>query len=122
MPMDRKKYPADWERIVALIGRRAAGRCECNGECGRDHRGRCRARNGKPHPKTGSRVVLTTAHLWRGPCAPCHGRDEKCGKPGHLKAMCQCCHLAYDLPHHVAQRVRNRHAKRAVADLFPDSH
>lgn len=58
-------YPADWPEISLHIRTvRAEGRCECVGECGR-HPGpdRCTALNGKPHPVTGSRVVLTVAHL-----------------------------------------------------------
>lgn len=120
MPMDRSRYPADWERISLLVRRRACNRCECVGECATGHRRRCPARNGQPHPETGSKVVLTVAHLWRGPCEPCHRAGQKCGRPAHLKAMCQRCHLAYDLEHHVAQRRKNRHAARAIADLFPD--
>lgn len=111
-PENAKKYPADWKAIVAKIRERAGGRCECRGECGRDHAGRCPAVNGRAHPVSGSRVVLTTAHLWRGPCAPCDARGEKCGYLDHLAHYCQRCHLYYDLEHHRRNAAATRRAKK----------
>lgn len=131
--MDRSRYPEDWERIVAAIRARAGDRCECEGECGHtppigdlhaDAAGtlvldlRCTARQGELHHATGSRVVLTTAHMWRGPCAEHHAAGIKCGDPEHLKSMCQMCHLAYDLPQHIARGRATRRARRATGDLF----
>jgi hypothetical protein len=106
MPINYKDYPADWKAISLQIRtERAAGRCECEGECERGHAGRCAARQGDPCSTNPTRgVVLTVAHLWRGPCT-C---NVKCGDPQHLKAMCQACHLIYDLPHHVADARRTR--------------
>lgn len=84
MPMDRSKYPKDWEAISNYIRfERAKGQCEFieNGK-------RCQARHLHPHPQTGSKVVLTTAHL----------EDENPMNCAHsnLMAMCQKHHLAYD--------------------------
>ena len=94
-PENRKRYPADWPQISARIRfERAAGRCECRGECGTLHVGRCSARHGEPHPVTGSRVVLTTAHRDHTP--------ENCAD-GNLFAACQRCHLAYDAERTVAR-------------------
>ncbi len=93
---ERRRYPADWPAISARIRfTRAAGQCECTGECGTGHGGRCTARHGRPHPVTGSRVVLTTAHLDHVP--------EHCDD-ANLRAMCQRCHLAYDAGQHAATR------------------
>lgn len=117
MPMDRKQYPADWEAIREWILLRAGDRCECEGECGRAHAGRCGRCAGDPLER-GRFVVLTTAHLWRGPCAEHHAAGIKCGEPEHLKAMCQACHLAYDMEHHVANARRTRFRRRATGDLF----
>lgn len=129
MPFVRSKYPLGWRKLSLEIRARAAGRCECWGECGADHTHtllvgrasitsrRCDALNGQPHPITGSRVVLTVAHLCR--CRDRHG--VKCGDPTHLKAMCQRCHLAYDRADHIAHARVNRHARKAIADLFPDA-
>ena len=123
--MDRRKYPPDWTRISREIRARSGGRCECRGECGSDHAHgsedrpspHCDAVNGAPHPVTGSRVVLTVAHLCR--CRDPEGR--KCGEPSHLIAACQRCHLAIDRADHIAAARVSRHARRAVADLFPDA-
>jgi hypothetical protein len=144
--MNLKDYPPDWAAISLKVRLRAQGQCECAGECGRAHVGRCEALNGihgARHRETdrwrstagliagverhgendsdysgGSMVVLTAAHLWRGPCAEHDAAGVKCGDPEHLKAMCQACHLSYDLPHHVARRKQNRFAKKALGDLF----
>lgn len=47
----------------------------------------CRAINGKPHPVTKSKVVLTIAHM-----------DQVVEHNDHenLKALCQRCHLSWD--------------------------
>jgi hypothetical protein len=117
MPMDRSRYPDNWRELSIAIRLRALGRCECAGECA-GHSGSCGAVNHEAHPETGSRVVLTVAHLWRGPCAEHNSRGFKCGEPAHLKAMCQACHLRYDAPQHRLNRQRNRFQLRAVSDLF----
>lgn len=103
-PDNRHRYPKDWPAISQRIRfERAAGRCECEGECGHDHGGRCEAVHGEPHPVTGSKVVLTTAHLNHTP-EDC--RDEV------LRAMCQRCHLSHDREHHAANRSRRAAEKR----------
>jgi hypothetical protein len=100
-PENRARYPADWKQISFRIRTvRAAGRCECLGECGRGtHTGRCPNVNGGAAYGTGSKVVLTTAHLDHTP--------ENCD-PTNLRAMCQGCHLHYDRPHHAETRARTR--------------
>lgn len=113
-PEDRDRYPADWDAISLRIRTvRAGGRCECKGQCGRGHRGRCRAWNGRPHPDTRSIVVLTVAHLDH---IPEHCADD------NLCAMCQACHLSYDGPQHAATRARTRLAEQTTGmePLFPD--
>lgn len=117
-PENRALYPANWRAISERIRfQRAGGRCECTGECGEEHAmtmdtpvynertgstmrrtrvdTRCRARHSRPHPLTGSNVVLTTAHLDHNPLA--------CAD-SNLLAMCQRCHLRYDHEHHAEQR------------------
>lgn len=115
--MDLKRYPADWPAISRAIRKRSGGQCECEGECGR-HAGRCPARQGDPLRSAIRFVVLTCAHLWRGPCADHDAAGLKCGDPEHLKAMCQACHLTYDRPHHVRNARRTRFLRRASGDLF----
>lgn len=77
----RARYPADWKlrsRFVRQV--RAGNRCEW-----------CGARNGQPHPITGSTVVLTTAHVF-------DHRPEAAGLL-NLAALCQRCHNRHDAGH-----------------------
>lgn len=109
-PEDRGRYPDDWPAISERIRfARAAGRCECTGQCRTGHKSRCRARHGEPHPITGSTVVLTVAHLDQTP--------ENCAED-NLAAMCQRCHLAYDAAQHAATARRTRFA-RTTAGMDP---
>jgi len=111
-PEMRAAYPPDWPQISLRIRtERAGGRCECTGWCGATphEEGRCGAINGQPHPLTGSRVVLTVAHLNHTP-QDC--RDE------NLAAACQRCHLSYDKREHARQASHTR-AMRAAGDAVP---
>jgi hypothetical protein len=109
-PENRARYPRDWPAISLRIRReRAAGQCECEGECRTGHQGRCPARHGQPHPATGSVVVLTVAHLDHTP--------ETC-TDDNLRAMCQRCHLNYDRGHHAETAARTR-AAAAAAQMDP---
>lgn len=103
-PENRALYPAEWERISRAKREAAGWRCE-----GSPRYPECRAENGNPHPVTGSRVVLTVAHLDHDPanCA-----DE------NLRAWCQRCHLTYDAAHHARNAAETRRSRRAVTDLF----
>jgi 5-methylcytosine-specific restriction endonuclease McrA len=79
MPIDYKKYPPNWKsEMRPRILKRAGNRCEF-----------CGAENHQPHPLTGSKVVLTIAHLDHDP-QNWDVKDER------LAALCQKCHLAYD--------------------------
>lgn len=102
-PENRHRYPDNWKEISLRIRTvRAAGRCECLGECGRGtHTGRCPNRNGGRAYGTGSRVVLTVAHLDHTP--------ENCDDT-NLRAMCQGCHLRYDQDHHRQTAAATRRA------------
>lgn len=112
-PENRHRYPANWKAIsLAIRTGRAAGRCECLGECGRGtHDGRCPNCNGQLAYGTGSKVVLTVAHLDHTP--------ENCD-PGNLRAMCNGCHLHYDRQHHAETRAatRRRAAEQAGQLVF----
>lgn len=97
-PDNRALYPPDWAEISQRIRfERAGGRCEfeVNGH-------RCEARHGETHPVTGSKVVLTTAHL---------DHDPTNNEDSNLKAGCQRCHLRYDAEHHAHNR-RRRSAEK----------
>lgn len=93
-PENRHRYPADWPAIRARILDRAGHCCE-----GSPVYPECRAANYAPHPVTGSRVVLTIAHLDHVP-ENCHGLN--------LRAWCQRCHLTYDAAHRRHLRIAEK--------------
>lgn len=105
-PENVNLYPPEWPAISWVIRWiRALGWCECRGECDRSHHhldpvlGRCRNINYQPAFLSGSKVVLTVAHLDHDP-TNCH--------PANLRAFCQGCHLSYDHDHHADTRRRTR--------------
>ncbi|MGJ5667779.1 hypothetical protein QLG13_07910 [Rhodococcus aetherivorans] len=96
-PENRARYPKNWRtEIRPAILDRAGQRCE-----GSPEYPDCRAVNYQPHPVTGSKVILTIAHLDHTP-ENCH--------PDNLRAWCQRCHLKYDAEHHAEQRRARRAA------------
>jgi hypothetical protein len=106
MPFDRSKYPDNWEEISNYIRfERAVGRCECSGQCG-THTEPCTAVHGKPHPITGSVVVLTTMHL---------DHDTTHNDDDNLLAACQKCHLAYDAEYHAFNAAVTRYEQKIAA-------
>jgi len=99
MPFKRERYPANWPEISLRIREREGWRCKW-----------CGAENGRPHPVTGSKVVLTVAHL---------GVPKPDGTPGdkhnkmdvrdeNLAALCQRCHLNFDCDEHKQNAARTR--------------
>lgn len=118
MSFDRKNYPADWETFSLGIRQgRAGNRCECEGECGlhgpslfKAGKRRCVEVNSQPAKWAKGTVMLTVAHL-NAPGGPCQC-EPKCAIPEHVKAMCQRCHLRYDIELHVRHRVEKRDANR----------
>lgn len=110
-PENRTRYPADWPDISRRIRfERAQGRCECDGRCGRPAYhlapdGRCENMHGRPAIGTGSLVILTVAHLDHIP--------EHCDED-NLMAMCQACHLHYDIDHHTVTRLARAFAALAA--------
>ena len=99
-PENKDRYPADWKHIVERIRERSRDACE-----GSPAYPDCRAKNGEPHPVTGSIVVLTTAHLDHTP--------ENCD-PKNLRHWCQRCHLTYDAKHHSQSAYMTRRAGKAL--------
>ncbi len=84
MPIkDRSKYPSNWKEITARERMRAGDECEL-----------CGARQHQPHPKTGSKVILTVHHIERG-----IGEEEH--QYPNLIVLCQRCHLRLDLRKHL---------------------
>lgn len=138
MPMDIKRYPANWLEISKRIRFERAKHC-CEW---------CHAPNGawivrykndeasfeicteseaadfkgdhvfhKP-----VRVVLTVAHLGTPHTdgTPGDKHDKMDVRDENLAALCQRCHLAYDLQDHIQHRRENREAKRRETEpVFP---
>lgn len=97
-PECRAMYPKNWKEISKKIRHiRAKNKCE-----------RCGARNGHPHPKTGSKVVLTVAHLDHDP--------TNCDF-ANLRAWCQKCHNSYDASNRRAGIKRRRDERSGQARL-----
>lgn len=77
-PEMKARYPKDWKLRSRFIRYyRARNKCEW-----------CGAENGKPHPITGSIVVLTTAHV--------HDHRPENASFLNLAALCQKCHNGHD--------------------------
>ncbi|MBZ0246326.1 MAG: hypothetical protein K8H85_10290 [Cyclobacteriaceae bacterium] len=110
MPIDYKEYHPKWTLIVRLIRLRvikAFGIDCCEGSPVYPD---CHAENGKPHPETGSTVVLTTAHV--------DGNKDN-NRFWNLKRWCQRCHLRHDLGHHIMNRKYGRkHTRSHQGKLF----
>ena len=85
-------YPKNWRDIVDAVRDRSGDFCEW-----------CGAKNHKPHPVTGSYVVLTTAHLDHDP--------RNCAMD-NLAHLCQKCHNTYDAQH----RANGIKARREQSD------
>lgn len=106
MPMKRDKYPPDWREIAARIKAAAGYICQ---DCGRQ----CR-RPGEPFDT--HRRTMSVHHI--GVTKP----DGSAGDPHdkldvraeNLIALCSRCHLARDLPLHIANAAETRRAKRVA--------
>lgn len=104
---NKGKYPPkkEWLSLRDRILKRADNRCE-----GSPAYPRCKAVNGEEHPETGSKVVLTIAHL---------DHDPRNNRGDNLRALCQRCHLTHDAPHHARNAAATRRSRKASGDLFP---
>jgi hypothetical protein len=94
--------------IRPAIITRAQNRCE-----GSPAYPGCRVLNHSWHPDTGSKVILTTAHLGR--CEP------NCGGLSHLRFLCQRRHLTLDAElhrQHVIERLRRESEVQGQLRLF----
>lgn len=103
-----KRYPGgsinskEWKAIRANILERAGHACE-----GSPAFPECRAVNYEFHPETGSKVILTIAHL---------NHDPSDSRPENLRAWCQRCHNVYDAPHRKKNAAKTRRIKEDTID------
>ena len=141
MPFDKSKYPKNWTEFSRYIRReRAKNVCEqCkapNGETvnrgvldgeafwhdqssgviysAKDGLILGRARNYELTIDRETVIVLTVAHLDNdGGVCDCRAKTGmKCAIKEHVKALCQKCHLALDMPHHIANRRKTLGARK----------
>ena len=108
-PERKHLYPRNWAWIRRNVLARATDRFGVTRCEGSPDFPDCRAANWWPHPDTGSKVVLTIAHL---------DHDETVSDPLRLRAWCQRCHITYDAPRKAKELKERRRAKLAAADLF----
>lgn len=111
-PENKKLYPKNWKEIREQILKRANNKCEF---CGvenhsigyRDYKGNFVKLNENPKENDEDdvlnnhifRIVLTVAHLDHNP---------QNNAPENLKALCQKCHLNYDIEHHKETRAMSK--------------
>ena len=99
-PEKKARYPKDWKlRSKFVRFYRARNKCEW-----------CGAENYKPHPITGSKVVLTTAHVF--------DHNPEAASLLNLAALCQRCHLRHDIKNHIRNRQENREKASGQKRLF----
>lgn len=118
MPIDYKRYPDNWQELREAVLARAGNKCEF---CGvenyaigvRNEDGtfiEYNAMETEAADLDGEKVlqiILTVAHLD-------HDEENKNVTIDRLKALCQRCHLIYDIP----EKKRRIKSKKAIADLF----
>lgn len=110
MPIDYAEYHPKWTLIVRLIQIRTINKHGIDCCEGSPKHPDCRAINYEPHPDTGSKVVLTTAHL---------DGDKDNNDFNNLRRLCQRCHLAHDLGHHIMNRKYGRkHSGKHQLKMF----
>jgi len=123
---EKSRYPKNWPVISRAIRERSGQRCECIGQCGSDHGGRCDAPNGQIVIRDHKRPWIWKSHTCGGACL-----TERCDAWGgkavliiltvmhldhmpenvadeNLLAACQRCHLRYDSPHHQRNAAETR--------------
>lgn len=125
MPIDYKEYPSNWKtEIRPSVLERAKNCCEF---CGVKNHSLI-WRNGKGindweywpegmeseawslDGKKATKIILTIAHLDHDKLN--HDIDLE-----RLKALCQKCHLQYDIKHHVSNRLKNKNKHNLKLDL-----
>lgn len=125
MPIDYSEYPKDWKQIRERILLRANNCCEfCDAP---NHGIIYRVEKGKSDWKLMpeghiadamamdgtkfTKIVLTIAHLDHDKLN--HGVTDD-----RLRALCQRCHLSYDLPRHIENRKYGRNFRQHQQEIF----
>lgn len=107
MPVDWSRYPPDWKQIALAVKEAAGWVCQ---DCGMQ----CR-RPGEPfdsHKRT-----MSVHHMGapKDDGSPGDMHDKMDVRPINLRALCSKCHLARDLPGHMANAAATRRRQRVDA-------
>lgn len=130
MPVDITRYPKNWAEISRGIKERDGWKCKW---CGAPHNALIVRDGGAWRVVEMSqvdaleldgfkvvRVILTTAHLGAAHIdgTPGDKHDKMDVRDENLAALCQRCHLLYDIDEHIknASTTRTRKAKDAARD------
>lgn len=97
---NKHRYPSNWKSIRAAILERAGHRCE---QCGVPNRA----------------WRMQGFEQWTFDPATAD-TPENCDS-ANLRALCQRCHLRYDIGHHQQTAYRSRRDGKAMGDLFDAS-
>lgn len=129
MPINYKEYPSNWKEIRSRILERAKNCCE---NCGVKNHAIIH-RHGKgindwsywPEGMESevwtldgfkpTKIILTIAHLD-------HDKLNHDVSDDRLKALCQKCHLQYDMPRHINNRNYGRNHTINQINLFKDEN
>lgn len=99
MPIDRSKYPDDWDDIASAVKEAAGWKCEkCGLQC------RFPGEEFDTHKRT-----LTVAHI---------NHVESDCRPENLVALCPKCHLEYDEYRKAMQRLAAKRIKSEKQNLL----
>ena len=99
MPMQRDKYPDNWDEIASEVKEAAGWKCQpCGKQC---------YRPGEPVADT--RFVLTVAHI---------NHVEADCRQENLVAACSVCHLKYDAERKRWQRLAKKRIERQRKEVL----
>ncbi|MCK5633257.1 hypothetical protein KAH94_05875 [bacterium] len=113
--VNKKLYSDSWPEIRLAVGERSGNRCE-----GSPEYPDCRVKNGDLHSVTGSKVVLTVAHLDHDPTNNDDFEETMeilSLKKSNFRHWCQRCHNTYDAPMR-RRGINERKYKKQLQFLF----
>lgn len=107
MPVDRTRYPPDWDAIALAVKVAVDWRCQdCGLQCRRP------SEVFDTHKRTMSVHHVGVPHA---DGSPGDMHDKMDCRPENLLALCSACHLKRDLPGHVLHAAETRRRKRIAS-------
>lgn len=107
MPMQRDRYPADWDVIALAVKVAADWVCQ---DCGMQ----CR-KPGEPFDTHKRTMSVHHVGAPKDDGSPGDPHDKADVRACNLLALCSKCHLARDLPIHMANAAKTRAEKKHAA-------